>query len=170
MAEAVGCSRRTAERMRDAVEAAFAPLDVNDDGRKRRFRLVLRGFREFAAAPSAEELAELENAARALELREPGRAALLRCSAPRSARASARPTGGVLPSMSRRNLRRRPSPAGSARAGSPTPKRSERDRPRADSAARPDARAGRGAGTRIIASRDLKPFHSQISNAGRTLP
>ena len=78
MAQAVGCSRRTAERMRDAVEAAFAPLDVNDDGRKRRFRLVLRGFREFAAAPSAEELAELENAARALELREPGRAALLR--------------------------------------------------------------------------------------------
>ncbi|MGD0763851.1 MAG: WYL domain-containing protein [Roseiarcus sp.] len=78
MAEAVGCSRRTAERMRDAVEAAFAPLDIREDGRKRRFRLVLRGFREFASAPSAEELAELENAARGLETREPGRAKLLR--------------------------------------------------------------------------------------------
>ncbi len=78
IAQAVGCSRRTAERMRNAVEAAFAPLDVRDDGRKRRFRLVLRGFREFAAAPSAEELAELENAARALEAREPERAKLLR--------------------------------------------------------------------------------------------
>ena len=42
MAEQAGCSRRTAERMRDAVEAAFAPLNVSDDGRKRRFRLVLR--------------------------------------------------------------------------------------------------------------------------------
>ncbi len=78
MAEHAGCLRRTAERMRDAVEAAFAPLDTIEDGRKRRFRIVLRGFREFAAAPSAEELAELENAARALEAREPGRAELLR--------------------------------------------------------------------------------------------
>ena len=78
MAEAAGVSRRTAERMRDAVEAAFAPLDVCDDGRKKRFRLVMRGFREFAAAPSAEELAELENAARAVRTREPERAKLLR--------------------------------------------------------------------------------------------
>jgi predicted DNA-binding transcriptional regulator YafY len=78
MAESVGCSRRTAERMRDAVEAAFAPLDVSEDGRKRRFRLTQRGFGQFASAPTAEELAELENAARALDPREPTRARLLR--------------------------------------------------------------------------------------------
>ncbi len=78
MAEAVKVSRRTAERMRDAVEAAFGPLDIIEDGRKRRFRLAARGLAPFATVPSAEELAELENAARALESREPGRAALLR--------------------------------------------------------------------------------------------
>jgi predicted DNA-binding transcriptional regulator YafY len=78
MAERVGCSRRTAERMRDAVEATFAALDVSDDGRRKRFRLAARGLGSFATAPSAEELAELENAARALERREPERARLLR--------------------------------------------------------------------------------------------
>jgi|HubBroStandDraft_1064217.scaffolds.fasta_scaffold36980_2 predicted DNA-binding transcriptional regulator YafY len=67
MAAVVNTSRRTAERMRDAVEAAFGPLEREDDGRKARFRLAARGLRNFASAPTAEELAELENAARALE-------------------------------------------------------------------------------------------------------
>ena len=53
--------------MRDAVEAAFGPLEREDDGRKARFRLAARGLGNFASAPTAEELAELENAARALE-------------------------------------------------------------------------------------------------------
>ena len=53
--------------MRDAVEAAFGPLEREDDGAKARFRLAARGLGNFASAPTAEELAELENAARALE-------------------------------------------------------------------------------------------------------
>src|SRR5271165_4593501 len=67
MAALVNMSRRTAERMRDAVEAAFGPLERDDDGRKVRFRLAARGLGNFASAPTAEELTELENAARALE-------------------------------------------------------------------------------------------------------
>ena len=66
MAALVGVGRRTAERMRDAVEAAFGPLEREDDGRKVRFRLAARGLGNFAAAPTAEELTELENAARGL--------------------------------------------------------------------------------------------------------
>lgn len=71
-------SRRTAERMRDAVERAFPQVESVPDGRERRWRLphgALRGLLD----PSAEELAELEAAAR--RLREDGaapeRAALL---------------------------------------------------------------------------------------------
>ena len=60
-------SRRTAERMRDAVVAAFGPLDlVNSDDTKHRWRLrsdAVRRLVEFAP----EELAELESAASALE-------------------------------------------------------------------------------------------------------
>jgi predicted DNA-binding transcriptional regulator YafY len=67
MAALVGLKRRTAERMRDAVEAAFGPLEREDDGRKVQFRLASRGLGNFASAPTAEELTELENAARALE-------------------------------------------------------------------------------------------------------
>ncbi len=66
MAALIRVGRRTAERMRDAVEAAFGPLERGDDGRKVRFRLAARGLGNFASAPTAEELAELENAARAL--------------------------------------------------------------------------------------------------------
>ncbi len=66
MAALLRVGRRTAERMRDAVEAAFGPLEREDDGRKVRFRLAARGLGSFASAPTAEELAELENAARAL--------------------------------------------------------------------------------------------------------
>ena len=67
MVNVVHASRRSAERMRDAVEAAFGPLDRIEDGRKIRFRLAARSLGSFAAAPTAEELTELENAARALE-------------------------------------------------------------------------------------------------------
>ena len=82
MAERVGASRRTAERMRDAVEAAFGPLERADDGRKVRFRLAARSLGNFAAAPTAAELAELENAARALDASsDKSRAALLRALA-----------------------------------------------------------------------------------------
>lgn len=68
------CSRRTAERMRDVVEATFGPLDRLEDGRRLRFRLSAGGIGRFAVAPTAEEMAELLNLARALELRDPARA------------------------------------------------------------------------------------------------
>jgi len=67
MVNVVHASRRSAERMRDAVEAAFGPLDRIEDGRKIRFRLAARSLGNFATSPTAEELTELENAARALE-------------------------------------------------------------------------------------------------------
>ncbi len=74
-----GVSRRTAERMRDAVEMAFGPLDPTEDGRKIRFRLTTRGLKEFFTAPTVEELTELDDAARALESAQaPERAAHLR--------------------------------------------------------------------------------------------
>ncbi|VTZ27509.1 conserved hypothetical protein [Methylocella tundrae] len=79
MAETAGVSRRTAERMRDAVEAIFGLLERVEDGRKIRFRIAARGLGNFAVAPTALELTELENAARALETgRDLGRAITLR--------------------------------------------------------------------------------------------
>ena len=60
-------SRRTVERRRDAVEAAFEPLYVVDtDDTKRRWRLRSDAVRRLVAI-SPEELAELESAAEALE-------------------------------------------------------------------------------------------------------
>ena len=60
-------SRRTAERMRDAVAAAFGPLDLVDtDDPKRRWRLRSDAVRRLVAI-APEELAELESAASALE-------------------------------------------------------------------------------------------------------
>ena len=72
-------SRRTAERMRDAVEYAFGPLEYEeaDDGR-RRWRLRADALRDLIRV-SADELVELETAAAEVEragLHE--RAALLR--------------------------------------------------------------------------------------------
>ncbi|WP_428101436.1 helix-turn-helix transcriptional regulator [Candidatus Rariloculus sp.] len=65
--EEFAVSRRTAERLRDAVEAAFGPLEVLDTGdRRRHWRLqstALRGLVRIAP----EELAELESAARRLD-------------------------------------------------------------------------------------------------------
>ena len=59
--------RRTAERMRDAVEWAFGPLEIADGGdNKRHWRLRSDALRRLAPL-SAEELAELEAAAETLE-------------------------------------------------------------------------------------------------------
>ena len=59
--------RRTAERMRDAVEWAFGPLEIADGGdNKRHWRLRSDALRRLAPL-SAEELAELESAAETLE-------------------------------------------------------------------------------------------------------
>lgn len=79
IAESANVGRRTAERMRDAVEAVFGPLEWIDDGRKKRFRIIARGLGNFAVAPTAEELAELENAARVYDKKkDPLRASILR--------------------------------------------------------------------------------------------
>ena len=67
MARFSGVGRRTAERRRDVIIEAFGPLDEIQDGRQVRFRLSGRGLASFVAAPTAEELAELENSARKSE-------------------------------------------------------------------------------------------------------
>ena len=60
-------SRSTAERMRNAVEAAFGPLDLVDtDDAKRHWRLRSDAVRRLVAI-APEELAELESASSALE-------------------------------------------------------------------------------------------------------
>lgn len=60
-------SRRTAERLRAAVEEVFGPLETVPAGEpRRRFRLRTQTLRRFAAL-SAEELAELNAAAAALD-------------------------------------------------------------------------------------------------------
>ncbi len=79
IAAGFGVSRRTAERMRDAVEQAFGPLEYEeaDDGR-RRWRLRSNALRDLIRV-SADELVELETAAAEVEragLQD--RAALLR--------------------------------------------------------------------------------------------
>ncbi|NDB69914.1 MAG: WYL domain-containing protein [Methylocystaceae bacterium] len=79
IADTAEVGRRTAERMRDAVDSVFGPLDHIDDGRKKRFRIVARGLGSFATAPTSEELLELENAARKYEKsKDPLRASILR--------------------------------------------------------------------------------------------
>ena len=62
-----GVSRRTAERLRDAVEAAFGPLEpVEANDMKRHWRLRSGALGRLVTV-SAEELAELGAAATALE-------------------------------------------------------------------------------------------------------
>ena len=62
-----GVGRRTAERMRNAVEWAFGPLEIADGGdNKRHWRLRSDALRRLAPL-SAEELAELGSAAESLE-------------------------------------------------------------------------------------------------------
>jgi predicted DNA-binding transcriptional regulator YafY len=86
-----GVGRRTAERMRDAIERIFPQMERVDSGEKQaRFRLpggTLTGF----LAPSAEELAELENAAAMLRANGfTGRAVLVTAAAEKL-RAMAKP-------------------------------------------------------------------------------
>jgi predicted DNA-binding transcriptional regulator YafY len=79
MADFSKVKRRTIERRRDAIEAVFGPLDQVKDGRHIRFRMTGRGLGNFAVAPTSEEIAELENAARVFEaVRDYGRADTLR--------------------------------------------------------------------------------------------
>ena len=64
MASFLGVGRRTAERQRDAIEQACGgALDRIEDGRRVRFRLGGAGIGRFATAPTAQEMAELENTA-----------------------------------------------------------------------------------------------------------
>lgn len=62
MAEAMEVGRRTAERMRDAVWAAFPQMEAVDDPPTRRFRIP-SGLDSLFQTPTAEELAALRTAA-----------------------------------------------------------------------------------------------------------
>ncbi len=77
-AEGRANGRRTAERMRDALQILFPQLEEVADGPRKRFRIP-GGLDGFMQTPTTDELAELRVAARALE--DAGghaRAALLR--------------------------------------------------------------------------------------------
>jgi len=67
MMQSAGVSRRTAERMRNAVEDCFGALDRLPDDHRIRFRLSAHGMGSFAVTPTTAEMTELENAARACE-------------------------------------------------------------------------------------------------------
>ena len=60
-------SRRTAERLRDAVEAAFGPLEMVDVGDKRRHWRLQSAVLRHLLRVSLEELAEIGSAARWLD-------------------------------------------------------------------------------------------------------
>ena len=78
MAETLKVSRRTAERMRNAVRAIWPHLDERADGSRIRFRIP-GGLDSFVQAPTAEELAELDAAVKALDASGgTARAAILR--------------------------------------------------------------------------------------------
>lgn len=78
MAVEAGVNRRTAERMRDTLTELFPTLEEVRDGRQKRFRIP-SGVDGFVVAPTPEELAEVDHAARALESGGgTARAALLR--------------------------------------------------------------------------------------------
>ena len=63
----LGVSRRTAERLRDAVEQSFGPLEEVETGeRRKRWRLRSDPLRQLIRV-APEELAELESAAEGLE-------------------------------------------------------------------------------------------------------
>jgi predicted DNA-binding transcriptional regulator YafY len=78
MTERLAVSRRTAERMRDAVWDIFPQLEVVDDPPTRRFRIP-SGLDGLFQAPTAEELAALAAAADVMDRQGAGtRAAALR--------------------------------------------------------------------------------------------
>jgi len=62
MARAMGVGRRTAERMRDAVWAAFPQMEAIEDPPTKRFRIP-SGLDSLFQTPTAEELAALRTAA-----------------------------------------------------------------------------------------------------------
>lgn len=72
MAAAAGVGRRTAERMRDALEQLFPQMEILADGPVRRFRIP-KGLDGFLQAPAREELLELAKAA--ADLRRSGQIA-----------------------------------------------------------------------------------------------
>ena len=73
-----GVDRRTAQRMRNVLRHVFPALEEVPDERQKRFRIP-GGIDGFAVAPTPEELAEIDHAARALEAQGgTARAALLR--------------------------------------------------------------------------------------------
>lgn len=61
MAQDLGVSRRTAERMRDAVALVFPQMEVLQEGVSKRFRIP-RGLDGFFQAPTTEEMVELSRA------------------------------------------------------------------------------------------------------------
>jgi len=65
MAQVLGAGRRTAERMRDALEALFPQMEVVSEGAVKRFRIP-GGLDGLFQSPSTEELVELAKAAAAL--------------------------------------------------------------------------------------------------------
>lgn len=65
MAGIAGVGRRTAERMRDALEQLFPQIEVIEDPPSKRYRMS-GGLDGFIAAPTAEELAALGTTAAAL--------------------------------------------------------------------------------------------------------
>lgn len=66
MAAAVGVGRRTAERMRDALQSLFPQMEDFPDGPSKRFRIP-NGLDSFFQNPTKEELLELNKAAAALQ-------------------------------------------------------------------------------------------------------
>ncbi|RAK68477.1 helix-turn-helix transcriptional regulator [Phenylobacterium kunshanense] len=66
MAERLGVSRRTAERMRDAVWEVFPQLEAVEEGVSRRFRIPA-GLDGLFQAPTAEELAALAASAELMD-------------------------------------------------------------------------------------------------------
>jgi predicted DNA-binding transcriptional regulator YafY len=66
MAAMLSVNRRTAERMRNALRVIFPQMEELTSGRQKRFR-ISGGLDSFMQSPTAEELAELDAAAAALE-------------------------------------------------------------------------------------------------------
>lgn len=77
MAQDLGVSRRTAERMRDAVALVFPQMETLQEGVNKRFRIP-RGLDGFFQAPTTEEMVELSRAIDTLRSGgQPNRAATL---------------------------------------------------------------------------------------------
>ncbi len=70
MATELRADRRTAERIRDAIRSVFPQMEEIQDGPRKRFR-ISGGLDGFMQAPTADELAELHGAIRALRARLP---------------------------------------------------------------------------------------------------